>query len=185
MEQSEVKRCPVCRIGGYKKYGQVDYGLCFQCRDVMTSDMHLVYRCAEVMAEKYGHMLEDVYAENRKQQGVTGRRLLAATMAQLTHCTSYDIMNLFQLRGKELNDSSIRHLILSARDFYSVSKSYKTVLDSFLSDVVDQYMLQENMVKKSSLLGIEKISNILVNRGMTDDPATATDVALEILNAVR
>jgi hypothetical protein len=180
----EIKKCNICHVGGYKARVYA-IGACDSCKDVLSNDIHLLYRCAEVILLKRGYTLDAMYANNNKQHGVAARRMIAAVLSNLTHCTSFEIMNIFRLKGREYSDSTVRHLIMSSRDFYEFNKSYREGMDTYMTEVIEQYMLHDNMIKNSSLIAIDKVTDILIRSGITKDRMLASEVSLEILNVLR
>lgn len=180
----ELSKCSVCSISGHKP-SPYAIGACKKCREILSMDVHLLYRCTEHVLAKMGHDLDKIYANNRRQEGVTGRRLLSATVYSLTNCNSYEIMNMFRLRGREQSDSTVRHLIMSARDFYRFNKHIREEIDTIMRQTLEQYMLHDNMIKNSSLLGIDKVCEVLMSRGLIKDAALASEISLEIINALK
>jgi len=179
---SEHKRCPVCRTNGYRAK-PLEVGTCRSCKRILGDDYEILFRSAETVAQLYGYSLNDVFDNTRKAEAVSARRLITTAVITLSTATSEDVARMMRLRGRNITSTSLRHAILVARDLYSVSKNYRMLVDKFMMDTLNQYMLSENRIKGVNENHIDIIGNVLFEENVCDRER-ATELAIRISAAL-
>jgi len=182
MEKEINKRCPVCRTNGYVAK-PLDVGTCRSCKRTLGDDYELLFQCAESVAQLYGYSLNDVFDNTRKAEAVSARRLITTAVITLSTATSEDVARMMRLRGRNITSTSLRHAILVARDLYSVSKNYRMLVDKFMMDTLNQYMMSENRNKSANENHIDIIGNVLFEERVCDRER-ATELAIRISAAL-
>jgi hypothetical protein len=76
---------------------------------------------------------------------------------------------LFNVRGREVNDSSIRHTIYLAEDLYSIDKGYRIIVDDLLTDTIRMYITGDNIMKDMQGRSFDIIKNFIKEEFNTTD----------------
>jgi ribosomal protein L37AE/L43A len=174
--------CPVCNRRPYsRKFMSV--GVCHQCRDVLRKDIYTLYRCAEDALAGLGYVVNDVYLDSRKGDLVSSRRLLASACLTLSSLSSREFASIMRMRGKTIESSSVRHLVLVARDLYDVSKSYRELMDKYMKDVLERYIVSENAMKRTEKGTADLIAALLIKEGVCMEEG-AMLLSNKILNVI-
>jgi hypothetical protein len=175
MEQQQIVdkkrlliRCGACGNNGYS-VDTVKFGVCHSCREIIRDDVSVLFRCADATAKAYGFSHDTIYSDGKEKDSVMGRRLISFTLSHLSKTTSGEIARLFSLHGKDISDSSIRHMILSCRDIMDVDKKYADYVSLFINDTLDQYNLSDNMIKSSRVDDLSIIYRTIVASGISSN----------------
>jgi len=177
------KVCPACNRKPYS-IKKMSAGVCNDCRSMLAGDIRLLYKCAEEVASAYGHTLSDIYVNRRTSDIVSARRLIATTCLHMSNAKSREVASFMRSRGKEIGDSSVRHLVLVARDLYDVSKTYRDLLDKFMLDTLRKYLgSSDNLLKMHNRNISDVVSRILIEEGICNEESSLV-LAEKIVNAI-
>lgn len=176
------KRCPVCRTNGYKTK-PLEVGTCKACKAVLKDDYELLFQAAEGVAQAYGYTMTNVFENTRKAEAVSARRLITTAVLSLSGATSEDVARMMRLRGRNITATSLRHALLVARDLYSVSKNYRMLVDKFMTDTLNQYMMSEGRMRSLTDNRIDIIGNVLFTENVCSRER-ATELAMRIAAAL-
>lgn len=174
--------CPVCKRKPYSPK-HVSIGVCKSCRSIIGDDIHVLYRCAEDVAASYGYLTNEIYKNSREEEVVSARRLIATTCTHLSNAPSGMIATIMRSRGKDMHDSSVRHHILVSRDLYTVSKSYRELIDRFMLDTLDKYLSTDNKLRRHHREVSDIVAGILVHEGLCSEERSFL-IAEKIMNAI-
>lgn len=176
------KRCPVCRTNGYKTK-PLEVGTCKACKAVLKDDYELLFQAAEGVAQAYGYTMTNVFENTRKAEAVSARRLITTAVLSLSGATSEDVARMMRIRGRSITATSLRHALLVARDLYSVSKNYRMLVDKFMTDTINQYMMTEGRMRSINDSRIDIIGNVLFTENVCSRER-ATELAMLIAAAL-
>lgn len=176
------RRCPVCRTNGYRPK-PLEVGTCKACKAILKDDYELLFQAAESVAQAYGYTMTNVFENTRKAEAVSARRLITTTVLSLSGATSEDVARMMRLRGRNITATSLRHALLVARDFYSVSKNYRMLLDKFMTDTISQYMMSDGRMRSINDNRIDIIGNVLFTENVCSRER-ATELAMLIAAAL-
>jgi hypothetical protein len=152
--------CSICHIQSAVE--GISIGTCKECRKALVLDRLNFLKAAEyAVIKKTRAHISDLYVNNRKAKTIESRRLLVIGLFRLAGYNSKQIKELFNIRGREVNDSSIRHTIYKAEDLYSIDKGYRTIIDDFLSDTIRMYVTGDNIMKDMQGRSFDIIKNFI------------------------
>lgn len=138
--------CPICFNSS--AVPGIGIGTCKSCRVIIATDRLNFLKAAELAVIKQGRIdLKNLYQETRKAPIINARRMLIIALFRLAGYNSRKIAALFNVRGRNVNDSSIRHSIYVAEDLYNIDKKYKILIDDFLSETLRIYKTGDNILK--------------------------------------
>jgi hypothetical protein len=152
--------CSICHIQSAVQ--GISIGTCKECRKTLVLDRLNFLKAAEYAVIKKTRIdITNLYANNRKAKTIESRRLLVIALFRIAGYNSRQIKELFNVRGREVNDSSIRHTIYLAEDLYSVDKEYKILVDDLLIDTVRMYITGDNIMKDMQGRSFDVIKNFI------------------------
>lgn len=138
--------CRICHIQSAVR--GISIGTCKDCRSALIIDRLNFLKAAEYAVIKKTRIdITQLYANNRKAKTIEARRLLVVALFRLAGYNSRQMKELFNVRGREVNDSSIRHTIYLAEDLYGIDKNYKILVDDYLAETVRMYITGDNLMK--------------------------------------
>lgn len=152
--------CSICHIQSAVQ--GISIGTCKECRKALVLDRLNFLKAAEYAVIKKTRIdITNLYVNNRKAKTIESRRLLVIALFRIAGYNSRQIKELFNVRGREVNDSSIRHTIYLAEDLYSVDKEYKILVDDLLIDTVRMYITGDNIMKDMQGRSFDVIKNFI------------------------
>lgn len=152
--------CSICHIQSAVE--GISIGTCKECRKALILDRLNFLKAAEYAVLKKTRIdITDLYANNRKAKTIEARRLLVVALFRVAGYNSRQMKELFNVRGREVNDSSIRHTIYLAEDLYSIDKGYKVLIDDYLSDTIRMYVTGDNLMKNIQGRSFDIIKNFI------------------------
>lgn len=152
--------CRICHIQSAVR--GISIGTCKDCRNALTIDRLNFLKAAEYAVIKKTRIdITQLYANNRKAKTIEARRLLVIALFRIAGYNSRQMKELFNVRGREVNDSSIRHTIYLAEDLYSIDKNYKILVDDYLADTVRMYITGDNLMKDIQTRSFDIIKNFM------------------------
>lgn len=152
--------CPICHI--QSAVPGISIGTCKDCRKAITLDRLNFLKAAEYAVIKKTRIhITELYANNRKARIIEARRLLIIALTRIAGYNSRQIKEMFNVRGRTVNDSSIRHTIYLAEDLYTIEKPYRVLVDDYLSDTLRMYITGDNMLKNIQTRSYDIIKNFI------------------------
>jgi len=152
--------CSICHIQSAVQ--GISIGTCKECRKALVLDRLNFLKAAEYAVIKKTRIdITKLYVNNRKADVIEARRLLVVALFRLAGYTSKQIQGLFNVRGREINDCSIRHTIYKAEDLYSIDKGYRVIVDDLLSDTIRMYVTGDNIMKNIQNRSYDIIKNFI------------------------
>jgi len=152
--------CSICHIQSAVE--GISIGTCKECRKALTLDRLNFLKAAEYAVIKKTKIdITDLYANSRRAKIIESRRLLVVALFRLAGYNSRQIKELFNVRGREVNDSSIRHTTYVAEDLYGIDKGYKVLIDDYLSDTIRMYITGDNLMKSAQTRSYDIIKNFI------------------------
>lgn len=152
--------CSICHI--QSAVVGISIGTCKECRKALILDRLNFLKAAEYAVLKKTRIdITELYANNRKAYIIEARRFLIVALFRLAGYNSRQIKELFNVRGREVNDSSIRHTIYLAEDLYNIDKKYKIQINDYLSDTVRMYVTGDNLMKDIQGRSFDIIKNFI------------------------
>jgi hypothetical protein len=171
--------CSICHIQSAVE--GISIGTCKECRKALVLDRLNFLKAAEYAVIKKTRIhITDLYANNRKAKTIESRRLLVIALFRLAGYNSRQMKELFNVRGREVNDSSIRHTIYLAEDLYSIDKGYRIIVDDLLTDTIRMYITGDNIMKDIQGRSFDIIKNFIKEEFNTTE-SRATSVAHKLI----
>lgn len=160
--------CPICHI--QSAVPGISIGTCKDCRKAITLDRLNFLKAAEYAVIKKTRIhITELYANNRKARIIEARRLLIVALTRIAGYNSRQIKEMFNVRGRIVNDSSIRHTIYLAEDLYTIEKAYRILVDDYLSDTLRMYITGDNMLKDIQTRSYNIIKNFIKDEFKTTE----------------
>ena len=166
--------CSICHIQSAVE--GISIGTCKECRKALILDRLNFLKAAEYAVIKKTRIdITSLYTNSRKAKIIESRRLLVMALFRIAGYNSRQIKELFNVRGREVNDCSIRHTIYVTEDLYSIDKNYKILIDDYLSDTIRMYVTGDNIMKDMQSRSFDVIKTFIKQEfNISDTRATAT-----------